>query len=234
MLTEVIKSVLTTGSTIEDARKSLQALFKPAKYHTAGEAILTEVRGYASKGRPKKGAEPPLQGVRISAPLWEDPKKIATALSKKGLFVLATNNVDDASLSSRSLISTYKAQGSTIEGSNRFLKDPRLYAESFFLKKESRIMALITVMAMALLAYALAEERLREALAALKQGLPDQLGRMTNRPTLRWIFQLLENIHWQPHDQDPAGMIALTEDQLRVISFFPQGVRKYYGAPEAT
>ena len=48
-------------------------------------------------------------------------------------------------------------------------------------------MALITIMAMALLVYALAEERLREALAALKQGLPDQLGRMTNRPTLRWI-----------------------------------------------
>ena len=218
----------------EDARKTLQALFKTAKYHTAGEAILTEIRGYASKGRPKKGSEPPLQGVQISAPLMEDPKKIATALSKKGLFVLATNNVDDASLSSGSLISTYKAQGSTIEGSNRFLKDPRLYAESFFLKKESRIMALITVMTMALLVYALAEERLREALAALKQGLPDQLGRMTNRPTLRWIFQLLENIHWQPHDQDPAGMIALTEDQLRVISFFPPGVRQYYGAPEAT
>ena len=94
-------------------------------------------------------------------------------------------------------------------------------------------MALITVMAMALLVYALAEERLREALAALKQGLPDQLGRMTNRPTLRWIFQLLENIHWQPHESDPAGMIALTDDQLRVISFFPPKVRRYYGAPEA-
>lgn len=33
----------------------------------------------------------------------------------------------------------------------------------------------------------------REALAALKKGLPDQLGRMTNKPTRRWIFQSLEN-----------------------------------------
>ena len=57
-------------------------------------------------------------------------------------------------------------------GSNRFLKDPRLYAESFFLKKESRIMALIIVMAMALLIYALAKERLREALAALNKDFP--------------------------------------------------------------
>ena len=81
----------------EDARKSLQDLFKTAKYHTAGEATLTEVRGYASKGRPKKGSEPSLQGVRISAPLLEDPQKIATALSKKEFFVLSTKNVDDAS-----------------------------------------------------------------------------------------------------------------------------------------
>ena len=58
-------------------------------------------------------------------------------------------------------------------------------------------------------------------------------GRRSSR-LLRWNLPLLENIHWQPHDQDPAGMIALTEDQLRVISFFPPGVRQYYGAPEAT
>jgi hypothetical protein len=39
-------------------------------------------------------------------------------LTKKGVLVLATNNVDDTSLSSsRSLISTYKVQGSMIEGS---------------------------------------------------------------------------------------------------------------------
>ncbi len=95
-------------------------------------------------------------------------------------------------------------------------------------------MALITVMAMALPVYALAEERLREALAALKQWLPDQFGRMTSRPTLRWIFQLLENIHWQHHEHDQGGLIALTEDQLRIISFFPPGVRRYYGAPETT
>ena len=28
-------------------------------------------------------------------------------------------------------------------------------------------------------------------------------------------------------------MIALTDNQLRVIGFFPSRVRKYYGTPEA-
>ena len=85
-------------------------------------------------------------------------------------------------------------------------------------------MALITIMAMALLVYALAEEGLRQALAAPKQGLPDPLGRMTNRPTLRWVFQLLETLHWQSHERDPPGMISLTDDQLRVIGVFSPGL----------
>jgi hypothetical protein len=54
----------------------------------------------------------------------------------------------------------------------------------------------------------------------LKKGIPKQLGRMTNRPTLPWIFKTLENIHWQPHEYDPTGMIGITNNQLTVISFF--------------
>ena len=40
------------------------------------------------------------------------------------------------------------------------------------------------------------------------------LGGVHFSPT-RWIFQLMENIHWQPHEHDPDGMIALTDDHLR-------------------
>ena len=60
-------------------------------------------------------------------------------------------------------------------------------SEELLSQEVVRIMAIITVMAMALLVYALAEECLLEALAALK--------RRTAR-RLRWIFQLQENIHW--------------------------------------
>jgi len=46
-------------------------------------------------------------------------------------------------------------------------------------------MALITVMALALLVCAIAEQHLREALCALKDSLPNQRKRPTSRPTLR-------------------------------------------------
>jgi hypothetical protein len=94
-------------------------------------------------------------------------------------------------------------------------------------------MVLVTIMAMGLLIYSLGEERLRKALAALKKALPNQIGRMTNRPTLRWIFQTLENIqmatppgrshrHDRYHQQSAYGH-----------QFFPPGVRQYYGAEES-
>ena len=120
--------------------------------------------------------------MTISASPTPVSEAIAAALATKGIFVLASNTVSLESVSSRDLITTYKGQGSTIEGSNRFFKDPRFYVENFFLKKEERIMALMTVMAMSLLVYALAEELLREALMSLQGTLPDQKGRPATGP----------------------------------------------------
>jgi len=55
-------------------------------------------------------------------------------------------------------------------------------------------MALIMVMVLALLIYALAEQRLRSRLAESGQSVPDQVGKATQTPTMRWIFQVFEGI----------------------------------------
>ena len=51
------------------------------------------------------------------------------------------------------------------------------------------------VMTLALLVYSVAQRRMRVSLADTAQTLPNQIGQPTQRPTLRWIFQLLEGIH---------------------------------------
>ncbi len=51
-------------------------------------------------------------------------------------------------------------------------------------------MALGMVMALALLVYALGEWALRRGLAETGSSLPDQKGKPTQRPTLRWVFGL--------------------------------------------
>ena len=49
-------------------------------------------------------------------------------------------------------------------------------------------------MVLCLLVYRLAEYRLRARLAETEQTIPDQVGKPTARPTMRWVFQCFEGI----------------------------------------
>ena len=69
-------------------------------------------------------------------------------------------------------------------GASAFSKAPLFFTGSTFLKRPERVMAL------ALLVYALGEWALRRGLAETGFSLPDQKGKPTQRPTLRWVFQL--------------------------------------------
>ena len=110
-----------------------------------------------------------------------------------------------------------------MEAGFRFFKDPLFFADAFFLKSARRIMALTMVMGLALLVYALAEEELRRTLKTLKESLPDQKKRPTGRPTMRWIFQLMEGIHWVPSRGGPKGRVAMKELQKKIVSLFLSG-----------
>ena len=50
------------------------------------------------------------------------------------------------------------------------------------------------VMTLALLVYSVAQRRLRRALVRQNATIPNQINQPTNRPTLRWVFQVLEGI----------------------------------------
>jgi len=45
------------------------------------------------------------------------------------------------------------------------------------------------------LVYSVAQRRLHQALVRQNESLPNQINQPTQRPTLRWVFQLLEGIH---------------------------------------
>ena len=92
------------------------------------------------------------------------------------------------------MLSQYKAQAVSVERGFRFLKDPLFFADSLFLKNPGRIMALIMIMVLALLVYSLAERKLRLQLADTGQSVPNQVGKETQTPTMRWVFQVFEGI----------------------------------------
>ncbi|WP_130589518.1 IS1634 family transposase [Neochlamydia sp. S13] len=150
-------------------------------------------RSKQEPGRPKKEQALLIQ-YRMEAALAKDEQKISNSLQRKGKFILATNELNAELLSNDDLLDNYKGQQS-VERGFRFLKDPLFMTSSVFLKNEQRIIALAMIMCLCLLVYTLTQRHLRQQLEKLSTSIPNQLGKSTNMPTLRWIFQVFEGVH---------------------------------------
>lgn len=176
-----------------DARASLGTLQKTLKYHRLGELVVKQKRVKSGRGRPKKN-DPMTIKYHLETKLERDEKKLSISLQKKGKFIIATNELDDELLSNRDLLDNYKGQQS-VERGFRFLKDPLFMTSSVFLKTQERIVALGMIMCLCLLVYTLTQRYLRQKLKELKTSVPNQLGKPTIKPTMRWIFQMFEGVH---------------------------------------
>jgi len=176
-----------------DAEQAVAQAAAKWRYHRP--VIQAEpVLGYGQRGRPAKGSEPTIQGYRITGEVVAKDDLLADLAQRRGKFIIATNQVEAEKLPAEEMLSVYKAQSVTVERGFRFLKDPMFFADSLFLKKPSRLMALLMVMGLSLLVYALAERQLRQALEESDQTIPDQVGKPTQRPTMRRVFQMFEGI----------------------------------------
>ena len=123
----------------------------------------------------------------------KDESKIAIALNRKGRFVLATNQLNEAELPAGKILTQYKEQ-QVVEGGFRFLKDPWFMVDSFFVKTRRRIEALMMIMTLCLLVYNFAQYRVRKKLQETGDTVPNQLNKPINNPTGKWLFQCMEGI----------------------------------------
>ncbi len=175
-----------------DARKAFEEFKERYKLHVVmGE--LVAVDKYSGRGRPKKGEEKVVIGYRMNTAFEKNQKEIAKLLNKKGRFILATNELDSQGYTSKQILEEYKEQ-QDVEGGFRFLKDPWFMLDSIFLKLPRRIEALMMVMTLCLLVYNVGQYKLRKRLKEDCITLPNQLGKETSNPTLKWIFQIMEGI----------------------------------------
>ena len=168
-------------------------LSKSWKYHKLRFSIIS-VPHYTTSGRPKKTDKPTHFRFRVEGEVLEDIETIENLKRSKGRFVLATNELDTTLLDNATILNAYKAQNVSVERGFRFLKDPLFFADSLYLKKPQRIMALLMVMALSLLVYALAEHWVRNELKKQEQTIPNQVGKPTQNPTLRRVFQMFEGV----------------------------------------
>ena len=153
-------------------------------------------------------------------------------IEAKSCYVIGSN-ADAGELSAIEVLAKYKNQNSTIENMGfRFLKDPLFFASSLFVKLPRRIEALIFIMTLSLLVYSIAQKKLRDILQEKNISIPDQLNKPTQKPTIRWVFQLLTGINVVY--VTVAGVTKKIIEGINliksnIIMLFDASVRKIYG-----
>lgn len=163
---------------------------------------------------------------RITGELIENQELITEAQNSSGRFILATNILDMTELESPDILRIYKQQQSSERGF-RFIKDPLFFADSLFVKNPERVETMMMLMGLCLLVYNLGQRQLRSSLKTEKATVKNQLNKLTERPTLRWIFQCFQGIHFLI-TQGIQQIINLTDERCRILQFLPASCQKYY------
>ncbi|MGB7083998.1 MAG: IS1634 family transposase [Phormidesmis sp.] len=223
-----------------DAQQALYRFEKTLKQHCLTQVVIVEKPQYDTPGRPAKTAIPTHLNYHIQATLTLDTEVIERHQRRAGRFILATNVLtssvsemgeaysqtgDDLKLSADDILTEYKAQQG-VERGFRFLKDPLFFAASVFLKSPERIMALAMVMALCLLVYNLGQRQLRQALNTAKETIPNQLGKPTQTPTLRWVFQSFMAVHLVVLNGQQQ-VLNLNENHRKILRFLGSAAQEY-------
>jgi len=202
-----------------DAIKALSKLSTQFKYHQINESKVNPAKSN------KKDSLNEIS-YQISATVCQDESKINTELLSAGRFIIATNVLNSQELSDDSMLREYKAQQSCERGFG-FLKDPLFFADSIFLKSPERIESMGMIMGLCLLVYTLAQRQIRNALKESKSTIKNQLGKATNSPTLRWIFQCFQCIHLITLNQE-EHISNWNKDRDFILRLLPDDCLRYY------
>ena len=223
-----------------DALRAAKDFEKTLKYYLFSELKIVTKPHYKSKGRPKPNNEVTHYTYHIQANLIENEIVIKNHHNQAGRFILATNlldeerklrdetttNLEQEKWTPDLILKEYKAQQTTERGF-RFIKDPLFFVSRVFLKNTKRIMALAMIMTLALMVYSLGQRQLRQALESTNSTLPNQKGKPTARPTLRWILQCFQSVHLV-FVNGIKSSIKLTDRQNLILQFFSSSAHKYY------
>lgn len=209
-----------------DALAALEKFGQKLPWHQLDGMGVKQMVHYDKPGKPKRGHPPSRITYHPQASLTLNTTVVSMHQQRAGRFILATNVLESDQLSAQQALEEYKGQQGNERGF-RFLKDPLFFASSVFLKSPERIMALGMIMGLCLLVYNLGQRQLRQALQQANQTLPNQLGKATQRPTLRWVFQCFMAVHYVVLN-GIQQVVNLTDDRRHILQFFGSACRGYY------
>jgi transposase len=197
------------------ALKRIKDIQTKLKYHQ-----LIEIETYSKTT--KKGEEV----YTVTCELVENKEIVDDIKNSAGRFILATNILNETELGSPEILVAYKKQQSCERGF-RFLKDPLFFADSLFVKNPERIETMMMLMGLSLLVYTIGQREIRNNLQSEKSAVKNQLNKLTERPTLRWIFQCFQGIHYFKFE-GLESISNLTEERCQILGFLPVACQRYY------
>lgn len=211
-----------------DAKQALQQWSKILKFVKLKESFkIIEHKKYLKRGKPTEKTPYKIE-YSLQAYLVLDKQYINEKRQKAGLFVLASNQLKEEILSEQQFLLTYKKQDGCEKGF-RFLKDPQVMGSALFLKKNERIQALLTIMTLCLLVYACLEYKIRTALQKQEKGFfKDQKGKITKKPTTRWVFHCFQGIHLLVINQQKKLVINLNHIHRKLLDILGKQYWIYY------
>ena len=176
---------------IPDAENEAKNWASKLPYHDLKDMQILPVTEKAERkrGRPRKD-EPLNHYFRIEGKIEICQDALDEERRRFGRFVLASNDVN---LDPELMLNYYKGQ-QVVERGFRFLKDKCFHVSEVYLKKEERIESLCMIMVLSLLIYSFAEWKLREKLKETGQTVLNQLNKPTQRPTMRWVFEIFMGV----------------------------------------
>ena len=214
----------------QDAIDALLKLEKKWKYHNVSYDV-TEMKKYEDSGRPKSDAIPIKIVYKINGVVSRDDEAIELSERRKGRFVIASNDIKEEKVLIKDMLKCYKAQASTESGFG-FIKGNDFQVSSVFLKKPSRISALMAIMTLCLMIYSVAQHQLREGLKENAETVPDQKNNETNNPSLSRVFRLFIGIQllsiFAP-DLKQTMVINLNPVRIKIIKIFGSTAMEIYG-----
>lgn len=215
----------------DDAHHDLKLMAKKLRYHVFSEITIKEVKKHNTKGRPKSEAVPDVVGYQIDTQVVQDKTRIDDSRVTQGRFILATNQLDKNALTDMEMLQEYKAQIHT-EAGFKFIKNDAFEVSSVFLKKSSRIQALMMVMTLCLLVYNLAQYFLRKSLEDNNDSIPDPVKKKTKTPTMARVSRIFHGVQviFIEQEQEVKEYVINVKDVLqKIIRYFGPRAMQIYG-----
>lgn len=211
---------------IADAEIAIKMLSDSWKYHEIKEIKWQEKASPKATNKTEKDQETKPIVYQITGEIETKEAVIEVEKVKAGRFILATNILDKNSVSNEEILTEYKAQQSNERGF-RFIKDPLFFTSSVFVKNPERVEAIAMIMGLCLLVYNLAQRKLRQQLEATNKGVKNQVKKLTNKPTMRWIFQMFQAVHLVTTNGEKQ-VSNLTQERQEILQHLGKYCCQYY------